>query len=520
MLTLAIKLLAQAAATVLLVTAGAAVAAAAAQESENPPAVEFDAGLPWLNVSRPLTMAELKGKVVILDFWTYGCINCIHVLDDLKRLQHKYGDKIAIIGVHTPKFDNEKNIETLRRIVVRYEIDHPVVNDVDYRLGRLYGMRAWPTQYVIDPFGGVLGKAVGEDNFEVFDRAIQKLLTTHAAAIAERPLPIALEKEKFEASLLAAPGKIAVSNEYVAISDTLHHRVILASHGGGIRHIIGGKSSGFVDGVFDRTRLKSPQGLAFSDNGLYVADTGNHSIRFIDLEKQSVSTVAGNGNNEMHRGAAYGATEIGLRSPWGLALQGSQLYIAMAGNHQIWRLDLEKEIIGAYAGSGREGIADGTLKRSSFSQPSGLAFAGEKLYVADAEDSALRRIDISKGRVETLAGTGLFDFGDRDGPLEQAKLQHLLGVAALDDNHLFIADTYNHKLKAADLDKGEIKTVAGTGSPGRGEGEALAAALNEPGGIAVLGNKVLIADTNNNRIMQYDIDSRRLSEWRLEAEPD
>jgi len=510
------NLVSHAALLVLLIVTGFNTACRAEPETDNPPAIEFDPALPWLNVSRPLTLADLKGKVVILDFWTYGCINCIHVLEDLKRLKHKYGDQIAIIGVHTPKFDNEKNIETLRRIVIRYDVDHPVVNDVESNLGRLYGMRAWPTQYVIDPEGGVLGKVVGEDNFEIFNKTINKLLKKHAAIIDKTPLPIALEKEKLEKSLLAAPGKIAVSDQYVAISDSLHHRIILASHNGKIEKIIGGKSSGFSDGAYARARFKSPQGLAFSDTGLYVADTGNHSIRFVEFAAEKVSTVAGNGKNEIHRGSEYPATDIGLRSPWGLAKKGSQLYIAMAGIHQIWRLNLANQTIGPYAGSGREGISDGSLKRSSFSQPSGLSFIGEQLYVADAEDSALRRIDTGKQQVETLAGTGLFDFGDRDGPLHKAELQHVLGVAVLDEERIFIADTYNHKLKLVDLNKREVISVAGTGKPGRGDGDALTAALNEPGGIAALDGKILIADTNNNRIMQYDLKSRRLNEWKLD----
>ncbi len=498
-----------------LIVAGLNPGHSAAIISNNPPAIEFDRSLPWLNVSRPLTLKDLKGKVVILDFWTYGCINCIHVLEDLRRLKEKYGEKLAIIGVHTPKFDNEENIDTLRRIIVRYDIDHPVVNDVSSIMGKMYGMRAWPTQYVIDPAGGVLGKVVGEKNYDLFDKTIEKLIINHAAILNEAPLPIALEKDKFKASLLAAPGKISVSKQYVAISDTLHHRIILATHDGKIVKYIGAKDSGFSDGNYLNARFKSPQGLSFSKNGLYVADTGNHSIRFIDFATENVSTVAGNGKNEIHRGKKYIATEIGLRSPWGLALKDSELYIAMAGIHQIWRLDLNKKTIGPYAGSGREGINNGSLKRSSFSQPSGLSLIGDSLYVADAEDSALRRIDIHRGRVETIAGTGLFDFGDRDGPLRKAELQHVLGVAALDDKNIFIADTYNHKLKLANLKSRTMTTSVGTGKPGRGEGVALTSALNEPGGIAVLGEKVLIADTNNNRIMQYDIKSQQLSEWKL-----
>ncbi|RUM94622.1 MAG: thiol-disulfide isomerase, partial [Thiothrix sp.] len=394
---------------IFLILSGVSSAYSASTVPNNPPAIEFDRSLPWLNVSRPLTLKDLKGKVVILDFWTYGCINCIHVLEDLKRLKEKYGEKLAVIGVHTPKFDNEENIDTLRRVIVRYDIDHPVVNDVASLMGRAYGMRAWPTQFLIDPAGGVLGKVVGEKNYDLLDKTIKKLLKDHAEILNDKPLPIALEKEKFESSLLAAPGKIAVSKKYVAISDTLHHRIIIATHDGKITNFIGNKDSGFNDGDYSTARFKSPQGLSFSKSGLYVADTGNHSIRFIDFSTKYVSTVAGNGKNEIHRGNKYSAKEIGLRSPWGLALKDSTLYIAMAGIHQIWRLDLNKQIIGPYAGSGREGISDGSLKRSSFSQPSGLSFIGNSLYVADAEDSALRHIDVRRGRVKTIAGTGVFD---------------------------------------------------------------------------------------------------------------
>ena len=489
--------------------------ACSAEVSHNPPAIEFNPSLPWLNVSRPLTLKDLRGKVVILDFWTYGCINCIHVLEDLKRLKEKYGDNIAIIGVHTPKFKNEENIDTLRRIIVRYNIDHPVVNDVASLMGKMYGMRAWPTQYVIDPAGGVLGKVVGENNYDLFDSTIKALLKQHATILNNTPLPITLEKEKLTSTLLAAPGKIAVSKQLVAISDTLHHRIILANHDGEIKTFIGGKKPGFVDGNYLNTRFKSPQGLAFSENGLYVADTGNHSIRFIDFSTKNVSTVAGNGKNEVHRGKEYPAKKIGLRSPWALALKGSKLYIAMAGIHQIWRLNLKDKIIGPFAGSGREGIRDASLSRASFSQPSGLSLTGHFLYVADAEDSALRRIDLRRGYVETLAGKGLFDFGDRDGPLRSAELQHVLGVAALDNTSIFIADTYNHKLKLANLKSRQMVTVVGTGKPGLLDGDGLTAQLNEPGGIAVLDNNILIADTNNNRIMQYNPKTHKVSEWVL-----
>ncbi|HHJ19931.1 MAG TPA: redoxin domain-containing protein, partial [Gammaproteobacteria bacterium] len=447
----------------LLLTPGALWAADSAK-ADYPPAIAFPEGLPWLNVERPLTLKDLRGKVVILDFWTYGCINCIHVLEDLRKLEQKFGNRIAVIGVHTPKFENEKNSKTLRRILLRYDIQHPVINDVDKVLATAYGMRAWPTQYLINPAGDVLGKVEGEGNGELFVNVITDLLKEHADIIDEKPLPLALEKAS--TGLLAAPGKIATSDRYVAISDTLHHRIILADHQGKIQKIIGGTEPGMVDGASAKARFSSPQGLVFSEQGLYVADTGNHRIRFIRLKTGEVSTVAGNGNNEVHRSGVFAATSIGLRSPWALALRDRQLYIAMAGIHQIWKLDLDHAQISPWAGSGRESIDDGDLSVASFSQPSGLSLFDDALYVADAEDSAVRQIRFSTKKVTTLVGTGLFDFGDQDGAFKQARLQHVLGVAALNHKKIYIADTYNHKLKLLDLERRQVKTVVGNGQPG------------------------------------------------------
>ena len=475
-------------------------------------ALEFAPGLPWLNVERPLTFDDLQGKMVILDFWTYGCINCIHVLADLKRLEEKYGHQLLVIGVHTPKFDNEKNLETVRNIVVRYGIDHPVVNDVDSMLATKYGMRAWPTRVLIDPAGTVLGRVTGEGRYELFDETIGQLLEEHAAILDTTPIPHKLEREQLALSLLAAPGKIAASDQYVAISDTLHHRVILVDHQGKIQRIIGGKEAGNKDGGAGTARFNSPQGLVFGKQGLYVADTANHLIRYIDLEKFTVSTVAGNGALDRRRGGEYDARDVGLASPWGLALQDDYLYIAMAGSHQIWRYDTRSKRIKPYAGSGREGIADGGLATATFSQPSGLSINNEWLYIADAEDSAVRRIDLRNEQVETIIGTGLFDFGDRDGSFAQAKLQHVLGIVAYSKDRLFIADTYNHKLKSVDLLDGSVTTLIGNGSPGKGSAER-DYQLNEPGGLALLGKQVLIADTNNHRVLAYDVESGNVVAW-------
>lgn len=489
-----------------------------AQDSPYDNSAEFAPGLPWLNVARPLTFGDLLGKVVILDFWTYGCINCIHVLADLKKLEEKFGDQLLVIGVHTPKFDNEKNLDTLRSIVVRYGIDHPVVNDVDSLLAGFYGMRAWPTRVFIDPAGDVLGRVTGEGRYELIDNKISELLEQHKSILNPVPLPVKLERDRIEPTLLAAPGKIAVSNLHLAVSDTLHNRILISDHRGQTKYVIGDKEAGSDDGDFSEARFDMPQGLAFTDHGIYVADTGNHTIRYIDLVERKVTTVAGNGTLERKRTGEFAATSIGLASPWALALKDDQLYIAMAGSHQIWVYNTTTKKVARFAGNGHEGIDDGDVGQATFSQPSGLSLSGDWLYIADAEASALRRIDLKDKIVETLIGKGLFDFGDRDGRLREAKLQHVLGIAVIDENRVILADTYNHKIKMVDLGKDSVTSLLGDGRPGLLSSVDGEFQLNEPGGLALHDGSLFITDTNNNRVIVHELDTERTAVLELKLD--
>jgi thiol-disulfide isomerase/thioredoxin/DNA-binding beta-propeller fold protein YncE len=489
--------------------------AVAAPEPDLPRAPEFPEGLDWLNVAHPLALSDLRGKVVILDFWTYGCINCLHVEEELRELEETFGSLLVVIGVHSPKFDNERNLETLRRMVIRLDRRHPVVNDPDRLMMLIYGARAWPTLVVIDPLGGVAGKVAGEGHIPLLTQEIRQLLEENEEVIDPKPLPLDLERERLADKVLAAPGKVAASEHRVAISDTLHNRIVIARPDGKIQWTVGDGQAGLVDGGFGEARFSSPQGVFLSGDRLFVADTGNHAVRLVNLATRQVSTLAGTGRIGHEAARHTDARKAKLRSPWDLVLDGEHLYIAMAGTHQIWRLNLATGAIGPWAGNGREGIKDGDLMRATFSQPSGLALAGRRLYVADAEASAIRAIDLDRGRVSTLVGEGLFEFGDRDSSLKQSLLQHASGIAAIGDSELLVADTYNHKLKRLDLDAGHVTTLAGDGVAGQGSGRARTSRMNEPGGLAVTGDRIYVADTNNDRILLYDRDLKTLSEWHL-----
>lgn len=483
-----------------------------AQEKVRVRAPELTGGRGWLNTDKPLTLAALKGKVVLLDFWTYGCINCIHIIPDLKRLEHKYANQLVVIGVHSAKFENEKDTENIRRIILRYEIEHPVYNDAEYKVWQSYGVRAWPTQVLIDPAGYVIGAVSGEGNYELIDQVVAKAVAEFRkrGELNEEPLRLTLERAKVGDLPLAFPGKILadVKSERLFIADSNHNRLVVTKLDGMLLETIGTGASGAADGAFDKAGFYRPQGMALDGDSLYVADTENHLIRRVDLKSQKVETVAGTGQQTRDYFKQGPARTIALSSPWDLQLVGRQLYITMAGTHQIWKLDLDKQEVSTFAGSGREAREDGPLLEAGFAQPSGITSDGKNLYVADSESNIIRAIDLASGRVETIVGGDLFDFGDVDGSGDDVRLQHPLGVVAFDDK-ILIADTYNHKLKELDPKARIVKTFLGIGKPGQADGDL--PSFYEPGGLSIAGGKLYIADTNNHAVRMVDLKTKTTS---------
>ena len=483
-----------------------------AQEKPRVRAPEITGGRGWLNTAKPLSLAALKGKVVLLDFWTYGCINCIHIIPDLKKLEAKYANQLVVIGVHSAKFQNEKETENIRRIILRYEIEHPVYNDSEYAVWQSYGVRAWPTQVLIDPAGYVIGGVSGEGNYEVIDQAVAKTIEEFRkkGELNEEPLKLVLERAKVGDLPLAFPGKILAdaSRDRLFIADSNHNRIVITKLDGTLVETVGTGDTGAADGAFDKATFHRPQGLALAGDNLYVADTENHLIRRVDLKTRTVETIAGTGQQSREYFQTGSARSIALSSPWDLQLVGRTLYIAMAGPHQIWQMDLDKNEVSTFAGSGREARLDGPLLKSGFAQPSGIATDGTTLYVADSESNIIRRIDIAGGDVTTLVGGDLFEFGDVDGSGDDVRLQHPLGLISFGDK-LLIADTYNHKIKQLDPKRKSVTTLLGTGKPGQADGTS--PSFYEPGGLAIANDKLYIADTNNHAIRVADLKTKTTS---------
>jgi thiol-disulfide isomerase/thioredoxin len=479
------------------------------QERARIRAPELTGGRGWLNTDKPLSLAALKGKVVLLDFWTYGCINCMHIIPDLKKLEKKYPNELVVIGVHSAKFENEKDTENIRRIILRYEIEHPIVNDADFNIWRAYAVDAWPTRYLIDPAGYVIGRLSGEGGYETLDKAIGDTVAEFRkrGELNEAPLKLVLEKAKVGDLPLAFPGKILADakNDRLFIADSDHNRIVITTLDGTLVDVIGNGQHGMSSGPFAEATFFRPQGMALDGDRLYVADTENHLIRQLDLKARTVETIAGTGVQSHEYGEAGPAMKIALNSPWDLQLVGRTLYIAMAGPHQIWQLDLDKREVSTYAGSGREARVDGARGEAAFAQPSALATDGKTLFVSDAEANIIRAIDLAASEVRTLVGGDLFDFGDSDGHGNDVRLQHPLGLTRW-NNKLLIADTYNHKIKLLDPAARTVTSFAGTGKPGQADGAM--PSFYEPGGLTIAADKLYVADTNNHAIRVVDLKTK------------
>ncbi|MCC9135878.1 thioredoxin-like domain-containing protein [Pontibacter silvestris] len=452
----------------------------------NAPEISTEHG--WLNTDRDWSIKDFRGKMVLLDFWTFGCINCQHIVPDLKQLEEEYAGSLVVIGIHSAKFDAEKQSETIKQAIQKFGVEHPVVNDADFKIWNQYGVRAWPTVVLIDPNGKVIGQHAGEGVYETVQPYIDKMEKEFADVLNREPLNFLMEPR--EASVLSFPSKLINDREgNVYLSDSGYNRILKLNQEGQVLEVIGSGNRGFDDGSYAEAGFYEPHGLALHENILYVADAKNNAIRKVDLETKQVTTVAGTGELSYYFFEDSIGVGVNPNSPWDLLMIDNDMYIANAGNHQILRMDLNTETVYRFAGSGREALTDGSLLEAAFNQPSGLASNGNVLYVADAEASAIRTVNTKSGMVLTPLGKGLFDFGDVDGHVDDALLQHCIGVEVI-DNNVYIADTYNGKIKVLDMELHRVRTLT--------EG------LSEPNDVLFLNGQLWVTSTNSHQLFKVD----------------
>ena len=477
-------------------------------------APEFPGGHTWFNVGEPLTLEGLRGKVVVLDFWTAGCINCQHIIPDLERLEMEFEEELVVIGVHSGKYDREQEDKGVLQAILRFGLVHPVVNDPDFVIWSAYGVSAWPTTIVINPAGNIVLGRSGEGVYDAIQPFIQDLVSyfDERGEIDRTLIAFDLEAGAVTSTFLSYPSSVLADDagDRLFIVDGGHNRVLIADLDGSLLDVIGSGREGLEDGYFEEATLREPQGLALSPDGntLYIADTRNHAIRAANLTTREVVTIAGTGARaQAFPAAAAPVIDTDLASPWGIVLHEGTLYMAMAGTHQIWTLDIAENSVSVFAGSGREGIQDGPRLQATLAQPSGLTTDGTSLFWVDPESSSVRRVPIDgNGDVETLVGTGLFDFGDSDGVGTGALLEHPQGIAYV-DGLLYVADTYNHKVRTVDPGSGEVLTVAGAEQAGFEDGAGGESLFNEPAGLSVGDNYVYVADTSNHAVRLLDPES-------------
>ncbi|MFC1434179.1 NHL domain-containing thioredoxin family protein [Streptacidiphilus sp. N1-3] len=445
----------------------------------------------WLNTGgKELTLGDLRGKIVLLDFWTFCCINCLHVLDELRELEEKHRDTLVIVGVHSPKFVHEAEHQAVVDAVARYDVQHPVLDDPELVTWKQYAVRAWPTLVVVDPEGYVVAQHAGEGHAHAIAALVAELETAHAAKGTLRRGDSPYVPPAAEPGALRFPGKaLRLPGGGYLVADSGHHSLVeLAEDGETVLRRIGSGDRGLVDGAAGDARFSEPQGLALlPDGAVIVADTVNHALRRYDPATGQVSTVAGTGRQWWQNSPTAGpAREVDLSSPWDVAWFDGQVWIAMAGTHQLWTYDPAAGTVAVAAGTTNEGLVDGAAREAWFAQPSGLAATEDRLWVADSETSAIRYVSRETHQVSTAVGTGLFDFGHRDGDAAQALLQHPLGVTVLPDGSVAVADTYNHALRRYDPATGQVTT--------------LATDLREPSGAVVVDGDIVVVESARHRL--------------------
>ena len=430
---------------------------------------------------------------MLVDFWTFCCLNCLHVLDELRPVEDRYAGEFVVVGVHSPKFAHEADPDALAAAVERYGVTHPVLDDPELVTWQAYAARAWPTLVLVDPEGYVVAQYAGEGHAHALDALLGELREEHLARGTLQPGDSPYVAPAVPSGDLRFPAKaVTLPGGGLLVADAGHHQLVeLAADAETVVRRIGWGERGLADG--GSPSFDEPNGLVLlpedvADEVGYdvvVADTVNHALRGLRLDDGSVRTLAGDGHQGLPGDRSR--TSPRLSSPWDVAWWGDRVWVAMAGVHQLWTFDPRTGSVEVAAGTGNEGLLDGSPAEAWLAQTSGLAAAGDRLWLADSETSSLRWLDADG--VHTAVGTGLFDFGFRDGPPEQALMQHPLGVTALPDGSVVVCDTYNGAVRRwAD---GELTTVA-TG-------------LAEPSGAVVSGEHLVVVESAAHRLTRVPL---------------
>lgn len=464
----------------------------------------------WLNVARPLKKQDLKNRIILLDFWTYACVNCIHAIPEIKKLEQEFGNKLTVIGVHSGKFSNEKDFDSIRKAVLKHDLTHPVIDDSDLRIWNSFKIKAWPTLILIDPHGNIKKTYIGEEDVQFIRKDVKRMVNKYRFELNRNDLPNLPEKNKIAKRVLSYPTKVTYSKNFsyksyngpaLFIANSGRNTILVTTLNGEVILQIGSAKSGFKDGTLDDATFSAPSGLLYKNNKLYVADTQNHAIREIDFKENKAKTIVGTG---LRGGVFFGNNvedrDVSLASPTDVEFFPDENIIAISnsGTHQILGYNINNKTVSLLAGNGSEGIDDGKFPQNSLAQTSDLHQYNGKLYFTDSESSSLRVLD-KTGQVTTLIGKGLFKFGHKAGDKNSALMQHPLGLT-VDSKGAYIADSFNHRIVKYDFASKTLRDLVGDTTKGENLGNATQ--LDEPEGIITIDDNFYVADTNNNRLIK------------------
>lgn len=463
-------------------------------------APELSPELEWVNTQGPLTLESQRGKVVVLFFWGYSQINSQLALPDLRYLENKYDDGVAVMSFSCPKFTAERSSARLLKAVNRHFIRHPVANDINFDTWQRFGVTAWPTFVIIDAEGKIAASIIGEGKRTQLDELVARLLdeaVERDVRSYDATSPVSRPEPRYT---LRFPSKVLATSDYLYISDTGNNRIVECTHDGRVTRIFGSGNAGFWDGSKQEAGFNEPRGIAQLGECLYVADCGNHAIRRIKLLNGEVDTIAGTGELGRRDGTQFAQPKtIPLAAPWDLAGHADRLYIAAAGQHQVWLLELSRNLLSRFVGSGHLGLKDGDPADVALAQPLGLCLTARNLFIADSESSSIRSVRLADSRTSTLTGSDCYKYGDRDGVFGAAELQHPRAVVADDSGTvLWVADSYNDKLRMLDLRTQVVSTLN------------LGFNFSEPSGLSRVGDKLFVADTNAHHVVEVDLRSGRV----------
>jgi len=466
---------------------------------------ELPDSLNWVNTRLPPSLASNRGKVTVIVFWSIANTQSWKLLPTLRKLENEFENGLMMVGIVCPKYPAEEQTLNVLRAVNRFHLRFPVALDVGFELWQAYGIKSWPSVAVVDAEGRLRRVLVGDDMEVDLTMVVDQLLDEAASKEIRNYSRVPSTSKPEVAGTLLFPTEVLAARELLYVSDSGNNRVLEIDTDGRVLRKFGSGNPGFWDGVMENCGFNSPNGLAYTDNHLYVADTGNHSIRRINLFSGEVETIVGNGKvGETIVRSYRELRKVSLNIPTKLALHDSNLFISVTGFHQIWRLNLLDGTVGWFSGSGQGEVQDGEALRCSFAQPTGMAIVGDRLFVADSDGCSIREVSVDDGETQTRVGRGSFTFGDRDGIPSKALLQYPTGMAAHpNQKEIWFVDTFNNKLRRYDLELSRVIAAE------------LDVNLQLPLSVSMNQNELWVANTDAHEILKMDLYSHEVEKLQI-----